>query len=54
MDKFLINKNIKVNNNQKKNKGFNPNLERIAITCGDAGENHQGMTMEGSLGIEGS
>ena len=32
----------------KKNK-FNPKLERIAITCGDAGENHQGMKMEGQL-----
>ena len=33
---------------------FNPNLERIAITCGDAGENHAGMEMLGNLGREGS
>lgn len=36
------------------NKQLNDKKERIAITCGDAGENHQGMMMEGSLGEEGS
>jgi len=30
------------------------NNERIAITCGDAGENHQGMEMLGKLGDEGT
>ena len=30
------------------------NNERIAITCGDAGENHAGMEMLGKLGEEGS
>jgi alkylated DNA repair dioxygenase AlkB len=30
------------------------NNERIAITCGDAGENHAGMEMLGELGEEGS
>ena len=29
---------------------FDPNSERIAITCGDAGENHAGMEMLGKLG----
>ena len=33
---------------------FDPNSERIAITCGDAGENHAGMEMLGKLGEEGS
>ena len=33
---------------------FDPNSERIAITCGDAGENHAGMEMLGKLGKEGS
>ena len=33
---------------------FDPNSERIAITCGDAGENHAGMEMLGNLGKEGS
>lgn len=33
---------------------FDPNLERIAITCGDAGENHAGMEMLGKLGAQGS
>ena len=33
---------------------LNPNLERIAITYGDAGENHAGMEMVGKLGGEGT
>lgn len=44
MDKFL----------GKTTKTLNSDLERIAITCGDAGENHQGMEMVGSLGSQGS
>ena len=38
---------------QPENK-LNPSLERIAITYGDAGENHAGMQMVGKLGGEGS
>ena len=33
---------------------IDPNSERIAITCGDAGENHAGMEMLGKLGAQGS
>jgi hypothetical protein len=35
MDSYII----------KEKKIFNPINERIAITCVDAGENHQGMKM---------
>jgi len=43
MDNFINKKRV-----------LNKTLERIAITCGDAGENHQGMSMEGNLGEEGT
>ena len=39
---------------QEMNTKLDPYSERIAITCGDAGENHAGMEMLGNLGAEGS
>lgn len=38
----------------KTTRKLNSDIERIAITCGDAGENHQGMEMVGTLGDKGS
>ena len=44
----------KLSKKQEMNKKIDPNSERIAITCGDAGENHAGMEMLGKLGAQGS
>ena len=44
----------KLSEKQNMETKFDPNSERIAITCGDAGENHAGMEMLGKLGKEGS
>lgn len=42
-----------MSNNESKYK-FCPKKERIAITCGDAAENHTGMEMLGNVGEKGS
>ena len=44
----------KLSKKQEMNIKIDPNSERIAITCGDAGENHAGMEMLGKLGAQGS
>ena len=44
----------KLSEKQNMEKKKENNSERIAITCGDAGENHAGMELLGELGEKGS